>query len=248
MLAYGMAIVAAALIPLLTRGSYKRLLRTEIHWGWLLAAGLGIQLVLEYVTMPRQYWHGYGFGLLVASYVLILAFCARNLVLRGMGIVLIGIASNALVIGLNQGMPVKFPPEWRNQTWTEATVKHHPQSSDDRLLVLSDIIILKEPYDVVFSFGDLIIAVGICDVSYNASRNPRKRRRRARRASEARERASAAPPPDTIDLDAPAPASPNDGLPDPFAAREPDPRVEAHGAPSAYTDDFTPNARASHRA
>src|SRR4051812_1794468 len=180
MLAYVLAIVVAALIPLLTRGSYKRLIRTEIHWGRLLAGGLAIQLGLEYLTMPREYWHSIGFGLLVASYVLILAFCARNLVLRGMGIVLIGIACNTLVIALNQGMPVKFPPEWRNQSWTEATVKHHPQQPDEQLLILSDIIILKHPYDVVFSFGDLIIAVGICTVSYGASRNPRRRRRRAR--------------------------------------------------------------------
>ena len=82
--------LAALLIPLVTLGSYKRLLATEIHWGWLLGAGLAIQLGLEYYTLPRRYWHNVGFGLLVASYVLILAFCARNLVLRGMSIVLIG--------------------------------------------------------------------------------------------------------------------------------------------------------------
>jgi hypothetical protein len=130
--------------------------------------------------------------LLVASYVLVLAFCARNLVLRGMSIVLIGIACNALVIVLNQGMPVKIPPEWRNQTWTQATVKHHPQQPDEQLLVLSDIIVVQHPYDVVISYGDLIVAVGLCDVAYNASRDPRRKRRKVRRALEAR--AAAAPP------------------------------------------------------
>src|ERR1700753_2860434 len=140
MLAYGVAIVAAALIPALTRGSYQRLLRTEIHWGWLLTGGLAIQILLEYYTLPRADWHNVGFGLLVASYVLILAFCARNLVLRGMGIVLIGIACNALVIGLNQGMPVKLPAEWRNESWAQATVKHHPQQPGEKLLILTDII------------------------------------------------------------------------------------------------------------
>jgi hypothetical protein len=89
-----------------------------------------------------------------------------------MSIVLIGIACNALVIVLNQGMPVKFPPEWRDQSWTQATVKHHPQQPGDKLLFLSDIIIMKHPYDVVMSFGDLILAVGLCDVAYNASRDP----------------------------------------------------------------------------
>ena len=60
-----------------------------------------------------------------------------------MSIVLIGIACNALVIVLNQGMPVKLPPDWRNQTWTQATVKHHPQQPGEKLLILSDIIILS---------------------------------------------------------------------------------------------------------
>jgi|tagenome__1003787_1003787.scaffolds.fasta_scaffold20935867_3 hypothetical protein len=247
MLAYGMAIVAAALIPLITRGSYKRLLRTEIHWGWLLATGLGVQIVLEYVTMPREYWHSVGFGLLVASYVLILAFCARNLVLRGMGIVFIGIACNALAIGLNQGMPVKFPPEWRNQTWAEATVKHHPQEAGERLLILSDIIILKHPYDVVLSFGDLIIAVGICDVSYNASRNPRKRRRKARRAAEPRTRRSAPPDREPASLEAASLATIPADTPPALFAPAPDLRRESAARPYESIDDFTPKARASHR-
>ena len=181
MLVLGIAVLAALLIPLVTHGSYKRLLGTEIHWGWLLAAGLAIQLGLEFVSPPRQYWHNVGFGLLVASYVLVLAFAARNLVLRGMSIVLIGIACNALVIVVNQGMPVKFPPDWRNQTWARATVKHHPQEHDEKLLFLSDIIILRHPYDSVMSFGDLILAVGLCDVAYNASRNPRRRKSRKRK-------------------------------------------------------------------
>ena len=172
--------LAALLIPLLTHGSYKRLLGTEDPLG--LAArppASRSSSCLEYASPPRRYWHNVGFGLLVASYVLVLAFCARNLVLRGMSIVLIGIACNALVIVLNQGMPVKFPPEWRNQTWTQATVKHHPQQPDEKLLFLSDIIIVKHPYDTVMSFGDLILAVGLCDVAYNASRDPHAGGRRA---------------------------------------------------------------------
>jgi hypothetical protein len=250
MLAYGVAIVAAALIPLLTRGSYARLIRTEIHWGWLLATGLAIQIGLEYYTLPRAYWHSVGFGLLVASYVLILAFCARNLVLRGMGIVLIGIACNALVIGLNQGMSVKLPPEWQNQSWAQATVKHHPQQPGEKLLILTDIIVVKHPFDIVMSFGDLILAVGICDVAYNASRNPRKRRRRERPNPDARARASSPPEP------APAPSEPEDAAapvgtegttPARIAHTEPDPRAEAHVRHSAL-DDFTPSARPSHRA
>ncbi len=182
MLVLGIAMLAALLVPLVTFGSYKRLVNTEIHWGWLLGTGLAIQLALEYYTLPRRYWHTLGFGLLVASYVLILAFCTRNLVLRGMSIVLIGIACNALVIVVNQGMPVKFPPEWRNESWVQATVKHHPQQHGESLLFLSDIIIVRDPYDTVMSFGDLILTVGLCDVAFNVSRDPQRRKRKARQA------------------------------------------------------------------
>ena len=111
----------------------------------MLFAGSRSRSSLEYVTIPREHWHDVGFGLLVASYVLILAFAARNLVLRGMGIVFIGIACNALVITLNQGMPVKIPAEWQSKSWAQPTVKHHPQQPDDKLRFLSDIIVLKEP-------------------------------------------------------------------------------------------------------
>jgi uncharacterized protein DUF5317 len=177
-LVYAIAIVVALAIPLLTRGSYGRMLAARWHYGFVLFLGLVLQIVLEYVTIPREHWHDVGFGLLVASYVLILAFAARNLVIRGMGIVFIGIACNALVITLNQGMPFKVPAEWRNESWTQPTVKHHSQQSDDKLRFLSDIIVVKEPFDSVLSFGDLILAVGLCDVAYNVSRKPKRRRPR----------------------------------------------------------------------
>jgi hypothetical protein len=174
-LVYAIAILLALVIPAVTRGSYARLVAVRWHFGPVLFAGLAIQIVLEYVTIPKAHWHDVGFGLLVASYVLIMAFVARNLVIRGMGIVLIGVMCNALVITLNQGMPVKIPAEWQNKSWTQATVKHHPQQADDKLRFLSDTIVLKSPFESVISFGDLILAVGLCDVAYNASRRPKRR-------------------------------------------------------------------------
>ncbi len=171
----GIAVAIALLIPLVTRGSYSRLLNTEWHWPVLLFLGLGIQIYLEYATIPREHWHDWGFGLLVASYVLLLGFAFRNVVVRGMGIVIIGIMCNAVVIVANQGMPVKIPPKYLDKPWAQATVKHHPQQPDDKLRVLSDIIVLDHPWNTVLSFGDLILAVGLCDVAYNASRRPKRR-------------------------------------------------------------------------
>jgi hypothetical protein len=174
-LLYVIAVAVAFLIPAVTGGSYSRMLTVKWHFASLLFLGLAIQIILEIWTIPRAHWHDWGFGLLVASYVLILAFVARNLVIRGMGIVLIGIACNALVITLNQGMPVKLPVAWQHKTWAQPTVKHHPQQPDDKLKFLSDIIVLDGPLQSVVSFGDLILLVGLCDVAYNVSRKPKRR-------------------------------------------------------------------------
>jgi hypothetical protein len=197
-LVYAIAIVVALAIPLVTLGSYGRMLAVRWRYGSVLFLGLAIQIALEFATIPREHWHDVGFGLLVASYVLILAFAARNLVIRGMGIVFIGIACNALVITVNQGMPFKVPVEWRNESWTKPTVKHHPQQSDDKLRFLSDIIVVKQPFDSVLSFGDLILAVGLCDVAYNVSRKPKRRRPspsgRADEAARSDAPAASAPP------------------------------------------------------
>jgi hypothetical protein len=175
-LTYGVAIAVALLIPLVTRGSYTRLFKVEWHLAWLLFAGLAIQIFLEFYTLPRDRWDDLGFGLLVASYVFIFGFCFRNLVLRGMGIVIIGIACNFLVITLNQGMPVKIPEKYLAEEWAQPTVKHHPQQPDDRLRVLTDIIVLDHPWNTVISFGDIILCVGLIDLAYWGSRKPKPRR------------------------------------------------------------------------
>ncbi len=170
-------VLAALLVPALTRGSYARL--TE---GWrafpLLAAGFAIQASLGFFALPEARWHDLGFGSLVASYVLVLGFCAGNLLKRGMGVVLVGVACNALVIIVNQGMPVDVPDDWAAKGGIETTIKHHPQEPGDRLTGLGDVIVLRSPTETVLSFGDLIILAGLLDAGYHASRRPRSRRRK----------------------------------------------------------------------
>jgi Family of unknown function (DUF5317) len=194
MLALGLAVAVALLLPLLTGGSYTRLVMTDWRWSAALFAGLGLQLALEFLPIPESRWNDLGFGLLLASYALILAFCARNVLLRGMAVVLIGVICNFTVIAVNRGMPVKVPPDWLSKSWVEPTIKHHPEDSSDTLVFLGDIIVLRSPFDAAISFGDLIIAVGLCDVTYHASR------KRKRRSSDTGGDATAEPR--TIDLTA----------------------------------------------
>lgn len=187
MLALAIALGAAMLIPLVTGGSYVRLVMAPWRWGALLLGGFAVQILLEYADLPQSRWHDAGFGLLIASYVLLLGFCFGNILMKGMTVVLIGVAANAIVIAANQGMPVDIPSDWEQSGWVEPTIKHHPLDDDDRLTFLADIIVLRSPWDVVLSFGDLILAVGLVDMAFHASRKPsrRPRRRAARRAPSA---------------------------------------------------------------
>jgi hypothetical protein len=170
---YAIAIGAAILIVPLTGGQFRRLGRIQLRRPWMLFAGLVIQIVLEYVDLPRARYDDLGLALLLLSYALIIGFGLSNLLLAGMGVITVGVALNAFVIALNQGMPYKVP---EGET-PEVTVKHRPQKPDDVLPVLGDSIAIGSPVDAAFSFGDVIIAVGLVDLTYRASRRPRRRRR-----------------------------------------------------------------------
>lgn len=184
--------LAALAVPLLTRGSYRRLFARRWYWGSLLVAGLVLQAALGRIDAPPDHTHQVGFGLLVASYVLILGFTMRNALRTGMMVVSVGIAANFVAIAVNQGMPVDVPGDWVATGGVTTTVKHHPQASDDQLLFLSDILVIRR-FDEVISFGDLILAAGLCNVTFHASRKARRRTKsRARGEAETDTTADAA--------------------------------------------------------
>jgi len=96
-----------------------------------------------------------------------LAFAAVNPNLIGMGVVAVGVAANALVIGVNGGMPVRARAVVAAGIAAPAEVptldygyRHHQESNKDKLQVLDDRIPLPLFHEVV-SFGDLILAVGV---------------------------------------------------------------------------------------
>lgn len=172
MLVYLVAIVVAVAIVPITGGRFRRLVEVEIARPALLFTGLGIQIALDVVDLPRDRYDDVGFALLLLSYAGIIGFCLSNLRLTGMGVVTVGIAMNAFVIALNQGMPYTVP----EGEHAEVTVKQRPEQSGDLLPILSDRIPLGGPFGTSISFGDLVIAVGIVDVAYRASRRPRRSR------------------------------------------------------------------------
>jgi hypothetical protein len=162
-----LTLVLALGVALVTRGDLGRITELGFRRLWLLAVGVVVQAGLELVRVGAEQ-DAYGpAALLLLSYVCILGFCASNLRITGMGVILVGIALNAAVIALNLGMPYRAPAGRE----MPASVKHRPERADDVLTIISDRIVLP-PLRTSISFGDLIIAVGLIDLCYRGSRRP----------------------------------------------------------------------------
>ena len=170
----------AALVVLVTRGSWHRLVHLPVQGSVLFVTGVLIQATLEYVRFTPNAIETAGYACLMLSYVFLLAFCLVNLPLRGMGVIAIGIALNTIVIGLNVGMPTRPVGIENGQRVTkpiEQTVKHRPESPDDLLGFLGDKILLPSPFDTLISIGDIVILIGVCELAYFGSHQRRRRSR-----------------------------------------------------------------------
>ena len=165
-LVYAIAFLAAVLVVPATKGSFGGLVRMPIDRGWMLFAGLALQIGLDFMDLPRARYDDVGLAILLASYVLIIGFAISNVRIGGMTVILIGISLNAFVIALNAGMPYTAPAGVK----AEVTVKHRPEKPNDVLPILSDRISLGSLADASISFGDLIIAAGLIDLCYQNSR------------------------------------------------------------------------------
>jgi hypothetical protein len=174
------ALVVAVLVVLATHGSLRQLAQLPVEGFGMLFVALGIQAALNIVHIPKARVDDVGFGLLILSYACILGFCFVNLRLRGMAIITIGIALNAIVIALNQGMPANGPTrvdaQGRTVSAVATSVKHRPERPGDVLTVLDDRIVIRVPFHEILSFGDLILALGLIDVCYWGSRRDERAR------------------------------------------------------------------------
>ena len=176
----------ALVVVLVTRGSFSQLFRLPIQSIWMVLVALAIQILLAFVDIPANRLDDLGFGLVMASYAFLLAFCFVNLRISMMWVIGVGIALNALVIGLNVGMPTRDNEVTTRSGRTieepiERTAKHRPESGDDLLPFLGDRLQVPAPIDEVISIGDVVIGAGIILVCYQGSR-VRRRRSSSRRS------------------------------------------------------------------
>jgi hypothetical protein len=172
-------VLLSVLVVALTGGSFARLGRIELRAVWLLLLGLFGQIALELVDWPEARLDDVAFALLLATYALILGFCALNRKQSGMVVVMVGVSLNVLVIALNQGMPVKDGEVERDDRTVREpitrTAKQRPLEDDDRLTFLADVLTVPGLPNQQFSIGDVVIGIGVADVCFEASRRPRRR-------------------------------------------------------------------------
>jgi hypothetical protein len=159
-----LAVAAGLVIGVLAGGRLSHLGSRSLRLWPLLMAGLAAQLVSARLA------GGASFALLVASYGLLLAFAAVNVVVVGMWLVALGVGLNLVVIAVNGGMPVResalrsagaLDPDV--PVHLESASKHHLERPSDRLVGLGDILPVR-PLREVVSFGDVVMAVGVADV------------------------------------------------------------------------------------
>ena len=182
------AVVLGVLFGLATGGRLRWVASARLFGLGLLAIGAAAEAVVGTGAVTLHGWTAT--ALLLGGYVCLAGFAAANLGRPGMGVVLAGIALNAVPIAVNGGMPVEGPAIVRARIATAQEVpllefgtKRHLAGADDHLRLLDD----RFPDWVthrVLSIGDLVIGVGVGAVTagllHPATGRRRPRHRRAR--------------------------------------------------------------------
>jgi hypothetical protein len=156
-----LALIVGTAIGLARGGRPRYVGRHRLRAWWLVIIGFSLQAATDHVDAGSL-----GTAAVLVGAASLLAFAALNPHLVGIGVVAIGVAANALVIGINDGMPVRPSAVVAAHITSRADepqlgygYRHHREDPSDRLRPLADIIPIP-PFHQVVSFGDLILAFG----------------------------------------------------------------------------------------
>ncbi len=160
-------IIVSAGAGYLLGGRLRRLERLRLRWWALAPAGLALQ-VLPLPRLDGGLGRGLSVGLLIGSFVLLLAFAGANARLAGFPLIVVGLALNLTVIATNGGMPVSRhaliasgQADTLRQLMADASAKHHLLGSGDVLTPLADVIAIRRPIGQVVSAGDVLMYLGV---------------------------------------------------------------------------------------
>jgi len=170
-----LALLAAVLIGLFSGGKLGRLAGLPLRLAWLALLGFGMQVYMIYwpsATAPALF--SLHTALLVASYLILLAFVWINRRLMGMPFVGLGLLMNLTVMLANGGyMPitqdavVRVGHEYELQSFEPGSRLRNTKDvllprEQTNLWFLSDIFAVPRPFPIpsVFSPGDAVLALG----------------------------------------------------------------------------------------
>jgi len=164
------------LVGIASGGRLRNLSGIHLRWTGLAIVGFALQFVSGPGTVIPL-------SCLYASFVLLSIFAVKNIRITGFPIILVGIAMNFLVIGLNQGMPVarqalvaSGQADTLDDLIDNPYPKHHLASGDDRVAFLGDVIALPQPIGQAISIGDIFTYGGVGVVIVAGMRAPATRR------------------------------------------------------------------------
>ena len=147
----------------------------ELRYLWLVFIAFLPQFIVIYLPAPRGYFPDWlVVGCLLTSQILLLGFAWLNRGLPGMPILICGVVLNLAVMSANSGfMPIS--PQTASRLVSEDSLLDiqpgsrigtkdillHPQ--DTRFEWLADRFLTPtwSPYQVAFSLGDVLVAIGV---------------------------------------------------------------------------------------
>ena len=146
----------------------------QFRFGWVMVAGLLVQVVL-FSTAVSDVVGELGPAIYIVSTAVVIASVLANLRITGMALVALGAISNLVAIVLNGGyMPADAGAMAALGKTAPTTYSNSAIVADPVLKPLTDIFAMPTwvPFSNVFSIGDVLITAGVVVVIVAAMRRP----------------------------------------------------------------------------
>ncbi len=180
MLWLAVVLFLALVVAVFRGGRLVNLGDIELKAWWLLFIALGLQIGTNWLPNDGSV-DSVGLGMVLASFLLLLALVWTNRKKPGMWIAGLGVMMNFMVIALNGGMPVLSEAAWVASGFTvvepdlTASFKHVLLDETSRLTFFADVIPLRlVGIGEVISLGDIFLALGLGLFLEHELRRPRR--------------------------------------------------------------------------
>lgn len=189
MMLLAILILAVITVPLLG-GRIAGLIDIDLGWTWLVAAAIGVQILIVSIIPDR--FEGIHRPLHFLSYALAGAFVLANIKIPGVWLIGLGGLSNLIAIAANEGVMPATESALRSAGMRVQTDEFVNSGvvEDPKLQFLGDIFAIPQEVPVlntIFSIGDVLIAIGTVVLIHGVTGSRLAWWRRDRKSAEAPE-------------------------------------------------------------